>query len=309
MATIPLQDRYDCVVIGGGPAGSTAAALVAEQGYSTLLLDRDKMPRFHIGESLMPETYWVFQRLGILEEMQESAFVKKYSVQFVSHTGRESQPFYFDDHDPRPCSQTWQVLRSEFDRLLLDNAVRKGAQSAEGWRVVDVLFEGDRAVGIKVQQDGSEPREIAARVIVDASGQNTVIANRLGLLQHNPALRKAAIWGYYEGAYRDEGRNGGATVILHTKGQRAWFWYIPLADDITSIGVVSDKDYLLVGRGTPEEVFEEELVNCPAVLKRLVDARLVSKFRVAREFSYTTTRASGDGWVLVGDAVGFIDPI
>jgi len=304
-----MNESFDCIVIGGGPAGSTTATLVADAGGKTLLLERETMPRFHVGESLMPETYWIFERLGVLEKMRRSTFVKKVSVQFVSGSGRESQPFFFKDHDPRDSSQTWQVLRSEFDQMLFENAAEKGADCRDEVRVLDVLMDGPRATGVKVQTADGSTHEIDAAVIVDASGMQTMLAGKLDLVVPNPQLRKAAIWGYYEGARRDPGENGGATVILHTKTKSAWFWFIPLADEISSVGVVGDVDYLLKDRGTPEQVFEEELVNCTGVLSRLVEAHLVSKFRVAREFSYRTKQWAGDGWVLVGDALGFIDPI
>ncbi|MCH8045959.1 MAG: tryptophan 7-halogenase, partial [Planctomycetes bacterium] len=304
-----MNESFDCIVIGGGPAGSTTATLVAEAGCKTLLLERETMPRFHVGESLMPETYWIFERLGVLEKMRRSTFVKKVSVQFVSGSGRESQPFFFKDHDPRDSSQTWQVLRSEFDHMLFENAAEKGADCRDEVRVLDVLMDGPRATGVKVQTADGSTHEIDAAVVVDASGMQTMLAGKLDLVVPNPQLRKAAIWGYYEGARRDPGENGGATIILHTKTKSAWFWFIPLADEISSVGVVGDVDYLLKDRDTPEQVFEEELVNCTGVLSRLVEAHLVSKFRVAREFSYSTKQWAGDGWVLVGDALGFIDPI
>jgi len=299
---------YDCIVIGGGPAGSATAALVAQAGHRTLLLERQAMPRFHVGESLMPETYWIFERLGVLDKMRRSDFVQKRSVQFVSHSGKESEPFFFHEHDPRECSQTWQVERSRFDHMLFENAREKGAQCRDQTRVLEVLFDGDRARGVRLQSDrGSE--EIAARVVVDASGQQSLIASALGIRKVNPELKKSAVWAYYRNAHREPNDNGGATVILHTRSKQAWFWYIPLSNNLTSIGVVADNEYLLKGRGKPEQIFEEELVNCPNVTQRLVDAELASKFHVAKEFSYTTERPAGEGWVLVGDAWGFIDPI
>ena len=304
-----MNDSYDCIVIGGGPAGSTVAALVADAGFSTLLLEREKMPRFHIGESLMPETYWVFERLGVLERMKNGPFVKKVSVQFVSNTGKESQPFFFKEHDPRECSETWQVERADFDQMLFENAAEKGAHCHDGTRVLDVLFDGEKATGIKLQTEDGATHEVSAQVIVDATGQQALIANRLGLKIDNPKLHKAAIWGYYKNAYRDPGEHGGATLILHTTTKDAWFWYIPLSNDITSVGVVSDNEYLLKGRGKPAEVFQEELDNCPALVERLQNAELTSQFRVAKEFSYTTKQHAGEHWVLVGDAFGFIDPI
>ncbi len=131
------------VVIGGGPAGSTASTLIAQHGYRVQLFEREHFPRFHIGESLIPETYWVLKRLGMLDKMKGSHFVKKYSVQFVNEAGRLSEPFYFLDHKPHECSQTWQVLRSEFDQMLLDNAREHGVEVHEGVRVLEVLFEGE----------------------------------------------------------------------------------------------------------------------------------------------------------------------
>src|SRR4051794_6779267 len=147
----------DVVVIGGGPGGATTSTLIAQQGYRVRLFEREKFPRFHIGESLIPETYWVLRRLNMLEKMKCSAFVQKCSVQFVNQHGKMSQPFYFTDHNPHECSQTWQVLRSEFDQLMLDNAREHGVDVQEGVRVRDVLFDGDRAVGVRVQyQDGRQ---------------------------------------------------------------------------------------------------------------------------------------------------------
>src|SRR5688500_19830425 len=137
----------DVVVIGGGPGGSTASTLLAQQGVRVELFERERFPRFHIGESLIPETYWVLQRLNMLPKMRASHFVKKHSVQFVNAKGRESAPFYFWDNKPHECSQTWQVVRSEFDAMMLDNAREHGVDAQEGVRVLEVLFDGDRAVG------------------------------------------------------------------------------------------------------------------------------------------------------------------
>jgi flavin-dependent dehydrogenase len=300
---------YDCVVIGAGPAGCTVAALTAEAGLNTLLVEREQLPRFHVGESLMPETYDTFARLGVLDTLKSSNFVKKYSVAFVGRTGKESQPFFFKDHDPRERSQTWQVERSQFDKMLFDNAVAKGATGRDQTRVVDVAFSGQRATGVVIQTSDGDKETIGAKVVVDATGLSSLLASRLGVKVVDPSLRKAAIWTYYRGATRDPGDHGGATIILHTENRKSWFWYIPLQDDITSVGVVADNDYLLKGRGAPEETFAEELARCPGLTGRLAAAEQVDKHRVAKEFSYTTSQSAGDGWVLVGDAYGFIDPI
>src|SRR5213592_4200778 len=175
MSTSPASP--DVVVIGGGPAGSTVSTLIAEQGYRVELFERETFPRFHIGESLIPETYWVLKRLDMLPKMQRSHFVKKYSVQFVNASGKLSAPFYFWDNKPHECSQTWQVVRSEFDQMMLENAREHGVTVHEGIRVVDVLFEDGRAVGVTIQEPGGARRDVHANVVVDASGQNGLISN------------------------------------------------------------------------------------------------------------------------------------
>lgn len=301
--------RYDVVVMGGGPSGSTVAALVAQAGHEVLLLERDHKPRFKIGESLMPGTFETLDRLGMVDRLRASAFPRKYSVQFIAPDGRASAPFYFDEYDPRPRSQTWQVLRSEFDSMLLTNAAEKGARIERGVSVRSVLFEGSRAVGVRAERDG-QTFEVAADVIVDATGQSAFLARSLALQNPDPVLRKAAIFTHVEGALRDSGRDEGATLVIHTREKKSWFWFIPLANDRVSVGVVGAVDYLLRdGRGRPQEVFDQEVAACPGLLPRLQHARQVMEIQVMREFSYSTRRGSGDGWLTVGDAYGFLDPI
>jgi flavin-dependent dehydrogenase len=306
-----IQSEYDCLIMGGGPAGSTAAALVAEAGYRTLLVERATMPRASVGESLMPETYWIFKRLGVLEKMQASRFPHKVGVQFVGSSGRESAPFFFRSHDPRECSQTWHVDRARFDWMLMQNAAAKGAHCCDRTRVLDVVLEGDRAVGIRLQGDSPSgpPRLIKARVVVDATGQQALLGNQLGLQRMNPELRKVAIWGHFRGGVRDETGGGVKTVILHTDSKKSWFWYIPQADDRVSVGLVGDRDTLLHDRADAETIFHRELQQCQVLQRWLAGAQAADPLQVIKEFSYSQERAAGDGWVLVGDAWGFIDPI
>ena len=299
----------DVVVIGGGPAGATASALIAQQGYRVELFERDKFPRFHIGESLIPETYWVLKRLNMLPKMQASHFVKKYSVQFVNASGKLSAPFYFWDNKQHECSQTWQVARSEFDQMMLDNAREHGVVAHEGVRVLEVLFEGERAVGVVIRDEDGARREVRAKVVVDASGQAGLIQNRLRLRVWDPVLNKGAIWTYWEGAYRDTGRDEGATMVLQTASRNGWFWYIPLHNNIVSVGVVAPFDYLFKNRGSYEQTYQEEVDRCAAVKQRVSGGRRVTGYFATKDYSYRATRVAGDGWVMIGDAWGFLDPL
>ena len=168
MATA-IPRETDVVVVGGGPAGSTASTLLAQKGVQVELFEREKFPRFHIGESLIPQTYFVLERLGMLPKMRGSHFVKKYSVQFVNQRGKLSEPFYFIDNKPHPSSQTWQVRRSEFDHMMLNNAREHGVNVREGVRVLEVLFDGDKAVGVRIKTEDGTEREVRAKVVVDLS--------------------------------------------------------------------------------------------------------------------------------------------
>jgi flavin-dependent dehydrogenase len=303
------RETHDCIIIGGGPAGATAGTLLAQHGRSVLILEAAKFPRHHIGESLMPQTYFVFQRLGMLKKLKASHFPVKESVQFISATGQESQPFFFADRDPNEWSLTWQVRRDEFDQIMLENARDHGAEVREGVRVREVLFEGDRAVGVRVAS-GAETWDAHARVIVDASGTAGLLSRQLDMRTPDVNLRNGAIYAYFKDAERDQGRNAGATLVIYTPKRNGWFWFIPLPDEITSIGIVSQPYYLFTGRGDdPLATLEEEIANCPALAKRLVRATRVSKGHVISDFTYRSRRVSGPGWVMIGDAFCFLDPI
>jgi flavin-dependent dehydrogenase len=299
----------DVVVIGGGPAGSTVSTLLAQHGVRVRLFERDRFPRFHIGESLIPETYWVFQRLKMLDRMRASPFVKKYSVQFVNAEGKLSAPFYFHDNKPHECSQTWQVIRSEFDTLMLDNAREQGVTVHQPARVLEVLFDGERAVGVRVQYEDGRQEEVRAKVVVDASGQSTMLQNRFKLRLWDPVLNKGAVWTYWRGAYRDTGRDEGATVVIQTTNRQGWWWNIPQHDDTISLGVVAPFDYLFKGRGSHEQIYNEEVAICPEIQKRIKGAERATGFFATKDYSYRSRQVAGDGWVLVGDAFGFLDPL
>ena len=306
---------YDAIVIGGGPAGSTVATLVAEQGHSVLLLEREAEPTFKIGESLIPATYWTFKRLGMLEKLRASHFPQKYSVQFYSRSGKASTPFYFFQTNPHESAVTWQVLRSEFDQMLLDNAKEKGVEIRRGIGVREVLFEGDTAIGVVTQHTDGTRETLHATVIVDSTGQRSLIGRQLNLNTTEPNLKMASLFTHYEDGHRDEGIDEGATLILHTEAKDSWFWSIPLPYNRTSIGVVGELGYLLQnrrdadGKLNAEKIFTEELAKCPPLQQRLEGAKQLFPIQTTKDFSYRASRIAGNHWVLVGDAFGFLDPV
>jgi flavin-dependent dehydrogenase len=306
-----VPTEVDVAVIGGGPSGATVATLLAMAGRKVAVFERDRFPRFHVGESLIPETYWTLGRLDLLGKMRASGFTEKHSVQFVNERGDLSAPFYFSEHKSHESSRTWQVSRSDFDLMMLRNAEEKAAAVFEGMRVLEVVFEGRRAVGVRVQDEAGSEALVKASVVVDASGQTAMISARLGTREWDRELKKAAVWSYWKGAERGEGRDEGATTVLQLDQKQGWFWYIPLADDMVSVGVVADNDYLLKDRESrdPETIYAEEITRCPGLGPRLEGAERVAPVRVAKEYSYRSREVAGDGWVLVGDAFGFLDPL
>jgi flavin-dependent dehydrogenase len=305
----PQAGEVDVVVIGGGPAGATTATLIAQKGYRVRLFERTRFPRFHIGESLIPETYWVLKQLNMLDKMKNSHFVKKCSVQFASQSGRISEPFYFTDHNPHECSQTWQVLRSEFDTMMLNNAREHGVDVHEGVRVREVLYDGDRAIGVRIQNEDGPTEDLGAKVVVDASGQSAIIGNKFGTLVRDKDLKKGAVWTYWKGAYRDKGRDEGCTMVLQAKGKKGWFWYIPLHDNVVSVGIVRSFDELFAGNRDHETIYNEEVEGCPEVKRRIAMGTRCDQFYAVKDYSYRAKACAGDGWVLVGDAFGFLDPL
>lgn len=315
------HSKYDTIIIGGGPAGSTAATLIAQQGYRVLLLERESEPSFKIGESLIPSTYWTFKRLGMLEKLRASHFPQKYSVQFFTRTGKATNPFYFFETNPHESSVTWQVLRSEFDQMLLDNAVKKGVEVRRGVSVRQVLFDGEKAIGVTIQTtvngniQEKQQQTIHGTVIVDSTGQRSLIGRQLNLNTVDPYLKKASLFTHYEGGYRDPGIDEGATLILHTEEKDSWFWSIPLPYNRTSVGVVGELDYLLQnrrdsdGKLDTQKIFEEELVKCQPLKNRLDGAKKLFPIQTTKDFSYRASRIAGQNWLLIGDAFGFLDPV
>ena len=320
--------NYDTIVIGGGPAGSTAATLIAQNGQRVLLLERDAEPIFKIGESLIPATYWTFKRLGMLEKLRKSHFPQKFSVQFFTRTGKATNPFYFFETNPHESSVTWQVLRSEFDQMLLNNATEKGVDVLRGISVRKVIFEGKKAIGVVIQHKSNSERStpdtdtktnntetVHGTVIVDSTGQSSLISRQLNLNTVEPNLKKASLFTHYEGAHRDRGIDAGATLILHTEEKDSWFWSIPLPYNRTSVGVVGELDYLLQnrrdfnGKLNAQKIFDAELDKCQPLKQRLEGAKQLFPIQATKDFSYRASKIAGENWVLIGDAFGFLDPV
>ena len=303
------MSEFDVIVIGGGPGGSTTSALLAEQGHKVLLLEREPFPRYHIGESLIPYTWFTLNRLGVVDWLRKSACPKKYSVQFVSITGKVSQPFYFFQTIKHECAQTWQVWRSEFDQMLLDNAVSKGVTLRQHVSVRDVLMEDTRVVGVRADtKDGQKGEEIRAKVVVDASGRDSLLSRKFGWKDKDADLNKIAVWSYFEGALRDPGLDEGATTVAYVP-RKGWFWYIPLHSNTVSVGVVGEPSYLYRDTRDPEAIFRREADACAWIKERITAGKQVQPVRVTGEYSYHSKQIAGDGFCLVGDAFAFLDPL
>ena len=305
------KHSYDVIVVGGGPAGSSIASILSREGCSVVLFEKEEFPRHHIGESLMTDTYWTFQRMGLLEKLKASPFVRKYSVQFANPAGKESRPFYFFEAMHHESAVTWQVTRSEFDKLLIEHAADQGAAVHQGVGVKQVIFEGDQAVGVEVEMKDGSLHSFHARVVVDATGQSAMLSNKFRWRVRDPKLKKAVLYSYFKGAQREPDLNGGATLVLRTPpGSEGWFWYIPLENDITSVGIVANPDYLLKGRGQDlARIFHEEIERCEACYRRVSEGERVDKIYSILDYSYRSKRNAGNGFIIIGDAYGFLDPI
>ncbi len=306
-----MKISFDVVVMGGGPAGSSVASILAREGRSVVVFEKERFPRHHIGESLMTDTYFTFQRMGLLEKLKASPFVRKYSVQFANPAGKESRPFYFFEANHHESAVTWQVTRSLFDLLLLEHAEEQGAIVYQESQIKRVLFEGERAYGVEVRLPDGSLQEFRAPVVVDATGQTAMLSNRLGWRVRDPKLKKAVLYTYFKGAHREPDLNGGATLVLRTPlGSNGWFWYIPQENDITSVGVVADPEYLVKDRGQDlASIFFAEVEKVEAVRRRLAGSERTDKIYSILDYSYRSKNFAGDGFILIGDAYGFLDPI
>ena len=295
-------DLYDVAIIGGGPAGSTAAALLARAGRRVIVFEREKFPRFHIGESLLPFSMKAFTRLGLHEKFLRAGFIKKFGGEFFSACSNEGTKFYFKDAYRSQTDHSYQVTRADFDKVLLDHAAESGAEVNEGTGVKSVEFANDH-VDLAIT-NGKSTR---ARYVIDASGRNSVLGTKFNIKKTYEHLKKLSIFAHYDGVWRPEGIDATLTVLI--RGIDRWFWIIPLTAERTSIGVVLDGETFRSSKQIPEDFLEQALLEQPVITQRMREARRVSGVHVAADFSYRSTQLYSDRWLLAGDAAGFVDPI
>jgi flavin-dependent dehydrogenase len=338
--------NYDAIVIGGGPAGAAAAAILAEHSHRVLVLEREKFPRYHIGESMIPFTYGPMERLGLVPLMKRSAFQKKYSVVFIAPNGKASQPFYFfNRYDKDTVAQTWQVLRSEFDEILLNNARSKGAEVIEEITVKELIWgqscatskeptpspsqEGsgvagarrsvplpggvrggsNRVVGVRAQKKSGEVVEFRAPITLDCTGKEAFTSVRNGWRTKDPYLNKVAVWTYYQGSKREPGLDEGQTAVAYVP-EKGWFWHIPQHNDRVSVGVVAEGKYLTRdGVREPEQIFKREVEQNLWIKEHLSVGQQVGPYFLTSEYSHHSRHCGCEGLLLVGDAFCFLDPV
>lgn len=297
----------DVLVVGGGPAGSTIAALLAERSHHVVLVEKDKHPRFHIGESLLPFNLPLLERLGVLPEVERIGMMK-YGAEFIApECVSRSSTFLFARAFDKNLPYAYQVRRSEFDHILLRNAAAKGVTVAEQCQVTDVEFVGDAGVVATARgQDGSQ-RTWRARFLVDASGRDTLLASKFGIRRRNPKHSSAALFGHFTGARRLPGKaEGNISIFWFNHG---WFWFIPLADGTTSVGAVCWPAYLKARRTDLTNFFFATIALCPAIADRLKEATLTTPITATGNFSYESQHMIGTRYLMVGDAFAFIDPM
>ena len=304
------QTPYDVVVIGGGPGGSTVATALARAGRRVLLLEREKFPRFHVGESLLPFNLPIFEQIGVAEKIRAAGFQKKHGAYFWNESTGGVRPVDFarglDDRHPF----AYHVKRAEFDDLLLRHAEESGVQVREETAVSRVLFEEGRAIGVVARARVGGEEEIRARAVVDASGQDALLSRQSGTRSFDPKLKRAGLFAHYEGLRWPEGQTPGDILLPIDRG--VWYWIIPFSDGTCSVGAVFEPEVAKSeagDAGSLDDRFERLVERSPRMREFLAGSRRTSRAVGISDYSTSSARAAGDGWVLVGDAATFLDPV
>ncbi|PXW96648.1 flavin-dependent dehydrogenase [Sphaerotilus hippei] len=305
-APAPRGHHCDVLIIGGGPAGSTLATLLARRGRDVVVLEREHHPRFHIGESLLPANVPLFDELGLREDLERIG-MPKWGVEFVSPHHEHRSLLEFGDAWDKSQPYAWQVRRADMDELLFRHAGREGARTLEGHRAREVKFDADGA-DVSVELDDGSRQQWRTRFVVDASGRDTLLANQLRIKHKHPRHNSSALFGHFTGARRLDGRQEGNITILWFP--HGWFWFIPLADGSTSVGAVCWPHYLKSRRKPLVEFFHDTIAMSPELADRLKDATLVDdQVHATGNYAYVSEHCAGERYLMLGDAFAFIDPV
>jgi flavin-dependent dehydrogenase len=303
-----VSDPFDAVVIGGGPAGSTVATLASQAGRRICVLERERFPRFHVGESLLPYNNALFERLGVMGRLEDrSIHIRKYGATFMGATGAHRCTYRFDEALRPEHPYAFQVERAGFDEMLLARSREVGAEVREGWRAVELLRDRSVVSGVVAEAPDGRVHEVPASLVVDASGRQTFIASREGLRRSHPELRKACVWAHFDGIEREAGEAAGNIRIVAFED--GWAWVIPFASGRTSVGLVLHGRRFKARKGDIESFWTEELERAPALAQILEPAARACDFQTVPTIAYDSKRWSGDGWVVAGDAAIFLDPV
>jgi FADH2 O2-dependent halogenase len=308
-STASLPAETTVAIVGGGPAGATLGAYLARAGVDHILFERERFPRHHIGESLVGTSNRVFQEIGFLPRLDASGFVEKRAAVWIPKSGRGAFELNVAP-DPRwGLDHTFHVDRARFDHLLLDYAAECGTPVHQETRVSEVLVDGDRVTGVVVERDGAPAHTVRARFVIDASGRSTVLGSHFRLKDRDPLFDQYAIYSYFEDFDRGPASMTDHIHIHFLPTRRGWVWQIPISREITSVGVVTERDDFRKDGRDRESYFLRHVQSQPELARRMVPARRIAEFRAEGDYSYSMRRLAGPGWLMIGDAARFVDPI